>query len=271
MFPGQGSQTPADRDIVARQAPDLLALCVDLLGCDPFARADESTRFAQPAVFCASVALWRAAEVDPDEVVAFAGHSLGEIAALVAAGALAESDALRLVVLRGSLMAAAAGRGGMLALRAGAVLAQEVAQVSGAVLANDNAPGQVVLAGDRQALVRAAVAAEARGVRARLLPVTGAFHSPAMAPAAAPFARALRDVEVHEPSAPVLCCATAEPFTDPRAQLAAALTAPVRWREVVLALRDAGARRFCDVGPGRVLDGLVRRTLGHEEAHVRVA
>ncbi|HEY3187380.1 MAG TPA: acyltransferase domain-containing protein, partial [Solirubrobacteraceae bacterium] len=104
LFPGQGSQEPAMRDLVAAEAPDLLERCLDLVGEDPFARVADSTRFAQPAIFCASVAGWRRAAPHVGLPVAFAGHSLGEFAALVAADAIDAADALELVVLRGHLM-----------------------------------------------------------------------------------------------------------------------------------------------------------------------
>src|SRR3954451_4368755 len=113
LFPGQGSQTPEMRDLVAERAPDLLERCVALVGEDPFPRASDSTRFAQPAIFCASLAGWDALDLD---AVAGAGHSLGELAALAAAGVLERDDALRLVVLRGKLMAEADTFGSMVAL-----------------------------------------------------------------------------------------------------------------------------------------------------------
>src|SRR5687767_9754881 len=110
LFPGQGSHVPGMRDLVAARAPELLDRCLHLVGADPFDCAAESTRFAQPAIFCASVAGWRALDPDvQDDVVAVAGHSLGEFAALVAAEAVDADAALELVVLRGQLMAEAGG------------------------------------------------------------------------------------------------------------------------------------------------------------------
>src|SRR5919109_3190498 len=113
LFPGQGSQTPEMRDLVAERAGELLERCIALVGEDPFPRAGDSTRFAQPAIFCASLAGWDALGL---EAGAAAGHSLGELGALVAAGVLERDDALRLVVLRGKLMAEADDVGSMLAL-----------------------------------------------------------------------------------------------------------------------------------------------------------
>lgn len=261
LLPGQGSRTPDDLAVVERHAPDLLDKVRGLLGRDPFASIGERTAWDQPAIFCTSIALWRANAPAPDEVTAFAGHSLGELTALAIAGAIDVEDALKLVVLRGSLMDGAR-RGGMLALRAAIEDAEAIALAGGSVVANDNCPGQVVLAGDEAALDATVEEAAARGVRTLRLPVAGAFHSTLMAEAVTPFRRALEQVEVREPAAPVLCCATAEPFDDVREQLADALVSRVRWREVVEALHAGGAERFVDVGPGQVLGGLVKKTLG---------
>jgi [acyl-carrier-protein] S-malonyltransferase len=259
LFPGQGSQTPDMRDLVAERAGDLLERVTALVGEDPFPRAGESTRFQQPAIFCASLAGWDALGLEP---AAAAGHSLGELAALAAAGVLARDDALNLVVLRGKLMAEADDSGSMLAL-VGADLqdAEAVAAEAGVTVANDNAPGQVVLSGNRDALEKAEEAARERGKRALALDVAGAFHSPSMEPAVEPFRKALDETEIHEGAFTVVSCASTEPFEDVRAELAAALTRPVRWRETVLALHEAGGRRFVEVGPGKVLARLGKRIL----------
>jgi [acyl-carrier-protein] S-malonyltransferase len=259
LFPGQGSQTPEMRDLVAHRAPDLLERCIALVGEDPFPRAGESTRFAQPAIFCASLAGWDALDLD---AAAAAGHSLGELAALAAAGVLSREDALRLVVLRGALMAEADDVGSMLALvGATAEDAEAVAAAAGVTVANDNAPGQVVLSGPRDALERAEEAARERGRRTLPLDVAGAFHSPSMEPAVQPFRAALDETELHEAAFTVFSCSSTKPFEDVRAELAAALTRPVRWRETVLGLHEAGARRFVEVGPGKVLARLGKRIL----------
>jgi [acyl-carrier-protein] S-malonyltransferase len=265
LFPGQGSQTPEMRDTVAEVRPDLLSLACEVVGEDPFARVEDGTKFAQPAIFCASLAGWEALGRPAGEFMA--GHSLGELAALVAAGALRERDGLELVALRGRLMqesGEAAGDGSMLALmgRGAAEHAAELAGAHGLAVANDNSPQQIVLSGDRSGFAGATAAAEALGLRAMELPVTGAFHSPMMAGAVPPFEAALEQVEVMSPDGvTVLSAVTAAPFEDVRAQLAQALTMPVRWRETLLALRELGAERFVEVGPGRVLSGLVKRTL----------
>lgn len=258
LFPGQGSHTPGDRDDVARHAPDVLELLLDTIGEDPFPLVAESTAYAQPAIFAASLARLRASGLRIEDAVYVAGHSLGELTALTAAGALTPRDGLRLVVERGRLMAAAAA-GGMVAVKSGVDEARQLAEGHGLVVANDNAPGQVVLSGTADQADQAVAAAKGTGLRATRLGVTGGFHSPLMAEARVAFAQALAAVPFEEPAVPVMCCATVEPFSDPRTQLAEALTAPVRWREVVLALQDRGVTTFSDVGPGTVLDGLVRR------------
>lgn len=268
LFPGQGSQTSDMRDRVQEDRPDLLALARDQVGADPFELADEGTRWAQPAIFCASLAGWK--RLDDGEAAVMAGHSLGEISALVAAGALSERDGLLLVAERGRLMqeaAAAAGGGGMLAAlgdERGAV--DEVARRLGLTVANDNAPSQVVLSGESGALDAAASELKEHGVRTRRLAVRGAFHSPAMEPAVAPFREVLEEIEVKEPRVPVLSGVTAEPFDDIRLRLSQAIAHPVRWLDVMRAMAARGARRFVEVGPGKVLTGLVRRTLEGVEA-----
>jgi [acyl-carrier-protein] S-malonyltransferase len=264
LFPGQGSQTPEMRDLVAEVAPGLLALAVDVVGEDPFPRAQEGTNFAQPAIFCASLAGWAVLGRPPGDFMA--GHSLGELAALVAADSLGEREGLELVALRGRLMHEAgerAGDGGMIALmgQGATERAQEIADAHGLSVANDNSPQQVVLSGPRSALPGAAEYAETHGLRASVLPVTGAFHSPMMASAVPEFADALERAEIARPRVPVLSAVTAEPFDDVRARLVDALTMPVRWRETMLALQRLGAERFVEVGPGRVLRGLAKRTL----------
>jgi malonyl CoA-acyl carrier protein transacylase len=263
LFPGQGSLTPTSRDLVADRRPDLLERCAELLGDDPFERAGESTAYAQPATFCASLAGWES--VDPRELLAVTGHSLGELTALVAAGMLDEDDGLRLVALRGRLMAetaAARPDGGMLAvLGATPTDVSSIAERHGVALANDNAPGQVVVSGPRESLRAAAADAREAGIRAMALDVAGAFHSPDMVAAEAPFLAALREVQVHEPRIAAFSSSGEGLFVDVPVQLSRALSRPVRWRQTLEALRRFGATRFIDVGPGAVLARLVPRTL----------
>jgi [acyl-carrier-protein] S-malonyltransferase len=263
LFPGQGSQTSDLREQVARVAPRLLAECDARVGEDAFARVGESTRFAQPAIFCASIAGWkqRPQSLQP---VAVAGHSLGELSALVAAAALAPSAGLQLAVRRGELMASASsGREeSMLAvLGADDEQADSLARENELVLANDNAPGQVVLAGATERLRAAASTARALGLRAILLDVAGAFHSPSMAAAVEPFRAELERVDFAQPAMSVISGASGRPFADVRSELADAIVKPVRWRETMLALAELGADTFVDFGPGAVLARLVRRNL----------
>jgi malonyl CoA-acyl carrier protein transacylase len=128
-------------------------------------------------------------------------------------------------------------------------------------VANDNAPGQVVLSGSLDALDKTEEVATERGTRVIRLDVAGAFHSPAMAPAVEPFRAALAEAEIGEPAFPVFSCASAAPFTDVRRELADALTSPVRWRETVIAMHEAGAPSFVEVGPGKVLARMGKRIL----------
>jgi [acyl-carrier-protein] S-malonyltransferase len=252
------------RALVAAVRPDLLDAAIELIGEDPFPRVDESTRFAQPAILCASFAGWTRLR-DHVHPVALAGHALGEFSALAAAGALSDHDALRLVVIRGDHMAAsgeASGGGTMLALL-GASPAQSEALAArhGVSVANDNAPGQVVLSGSPEALDAARKDATTAGLRALPLGVAGAFHSPQMQGAVDPFRLALTEIVFDTPQIPVISCATAKPFADPAAELAEALISPVRWRDTMTTLDGLGVQAYVDVGPGRVLSKLVPRCI----------
>ena len=275
LFPGQGSLTP-DAGEHARDAwPELVEHACELVGDDPFERAAESTAFAQPAIFVASLAAWREHRAGLPDVVAMAGHSLGELSALAAADAVDVQEGLRLVVLRGRLMAAAASDadsdGGMMALLGGEPdAAAALAGEFGLTVANDNAPGQVVLSGERAALQELNSQARSRGFKSLVLDVAGAFHSPAIAAAEEPFRAALREVAWRRPRVAVISGLTGEPFADVADELARALVNPVRWRDVMAALVDLGARDFVDVGPGRVLARLVPRNLPEMEGHALV-
>jgi malonyl CoA-acyl carrier protein transacylase len=149
----------------------------------------------------------------------------------------------------------------MLAFRAPGADAQPLARRNGLVVANDNAPDQVVLSGPRDGIATAERAARELGIRAKRLAVAGAFHSPAMEPAVEPFRAVLERIEFARPQVPVFSCVTAEPFGDPRRRLAEALVSPVRWLEVMRKLKAVGVVRIVETGPGRVLAGLVRRSL----------
>jgi len=267
LFPGQGSHAEGMEEPY-RDHP-ALERGLELLGYDPFERLSEGTRYQQPALFLCSVAAWeqwREEEADEaDEARAAAGHSLGEYAALVAAGALRFDDAVRLVDERAAAMADAGElhAGGMVALLGGDPRGvRALATRLGLVVANDNAPGQLVLSGPIEAVAEAEeVARDEAGARARRLDVTGAFHSPLMEPAAERLRTALEATPVQELQIPVYSNGTAAPFVDVRSELSQNLLRGVRWRETLLAMRTAGIERFVELGPGTVLTGLVKRTL----------
>jgi [acyl-carrier-protein] S-malonyltransferase len=266
LFPGQGSH--ADGMEEPYRGHPLLERGLEVLGYDPFDNLSEGTRYQQPALFLCSVAAWdewREAGDEEAAARAAAGHSLGEYAALVAAGALQFEDAVRLVDERAAAMAEAGDRnaGGMIAMLGGdARNVRALASRLGLVVANDNAPGQLVLSGPVDALDEAdEVARDETGARARRLDVTGAFHSPLMEPAADRLRAALDATPVAAPTFPVYSNGSAAPFVDVRRELAENLLRPVRWRETLLALRTARVERFVELGPGEVLTGLVKRTL----------
>jgi [acyl-carrier-protein] S-malonyltransferase len=227
------------------------------------------TRNTQPALLTTSVAALEALRARGELAVAFvAGHSVGEYAALVAAGVLAFADALRLVARRGELMAAASGDAGMVAVigleRQVVQRAIEVvASPADLVIANDNAPGQVVLSGTAQALVAAEDALRAAGARRLIrLKVSGAFHSPQMAEVSDRLAKAFEDVSWADASIPVVSNVTAEPERDAgrlRSLLAEQVRSPVEWVASVRHLVGRGVDTFVECGPGAALTGMVRR------------
>ncbi len=233
------------------------------------------TENAQPALMAVSLAVTRtlAAEAGLDissRAALVAGHSLGEYSALAAAGALAVADAARLLRTRGRAMqdAVPLGSGAMAALL-GASMEQacEIAAAAAGTevcdIANDNAPGQIVLSGDAAAIDRAVEIAAERGVRRTIrLPVSAPFHCRLLAPAAETMRGALAETALDAPRPPLVANVSAAPVSDPdeiRCLLVRQVTAIVRWRESVLAMRDAGVTRIVELGAGRVLAGLVRR------------
>ncbi len=269
LFPGQGSQTRDMRDVVLEVSPELLERAVEAVGEDPFERVADGTRFAQPALYCASMALWMRAGSPEPQVVA--GHSLGEVGALVAGGGISIEDGLWLAARRGRVMedvAASQPSGGMLALLGDEDATRRIAAAHDLTVANDNAPGQLVVSGRADELDRAVEDAKGERLKAMPLAVRGAFHTEAMAPALPEFREALEAIAVRQPKVPVYSSVTARPFEDVRGELAAALVRPVRWRETLHTLRDRGVERFVEVGPGKVLKGLVRRTLPDAEASI---
>ena len=267
----------ADFDEAAADLYQWASACLgwDLAETLRVASPDElrQTYIAQPAIFCVSVAALRALEAAGVPRPAYvAGHSLGEFSALVAAGALSFEAGLLLVARRAEAMqrAADARPGSMssvLGLSAeGVEMAVEAtAQNQVLAVANDNAPGNVVVSGEWTALERLPAAAKELGAK-RVVPlnVGGAFHSPLMAPAVEVFEPHLAAAPLRDPAIPVVANATAEPVTDAeelRRLLARQLTGRVRWTESVRRMAALGVDTFIEVGPGTVLSGLIKRTV----------
>ncbi|MDE7387562.1 MAG: ACP S-malonyltransferase [Muribaculaceae bacterium] len=277
VFPGQGAQFVGmgkdlyDNNETARamfeKANEILGFRItDLM----FEGTDEDlrqTKVTQPAIFLHSVILAKTLgdEFKPDMV---AGHSLGEFSALTAAGALSFEDGLKLVAARAMAMQKAcelkpSTMAAVLALPDEKV--EEIcAGIDGVVVcANYNCPGQIVISGEIEAIDKACEQLLAAGAkRALKLKVGGAFHSPCMEPARAELAKAIEATEVHAPVCPVYQNVDAKPHTDPaeiKANLVAQLTAPVRWTQTVKNMIADGATEFVELGPGKVLQGLVMK------------
>lgn len=277
VFPGQGAQyVGMGKDLYEsnKEAHDLFERANEILGFRitdlMFAGTDEDlrqTKVTQPAIFLHSVILAKSLGADfrPDMV---AGHSLGEFSALVAAGALSFDDGLRLVAARANAMQKAcelteSTMAAIIALPDEKV--EEVCEgIDGVVVcANYNCPGQIVISGETPAIDAACEQLKAAGAkRALKLKVGGAFHSPCMEPARAELAKAIEAVEVHAPVCPVFQNVDALPHTDPieiKANLVAQLTSPVRWTQTVRNMVADGATEFVELGPGKVLQGLVSK------------
>lgn len=279
IFPGQGSQFPGmakelyDTDSRAREmfdrANEILGFNITDIMFNGTAEELKQTKVTQPAIFLHSVILAKCSpDFNPDMV---AGHSLGEFAALTAAGALDFEDGLRLVSIRARAMQKAcdANPGTMAAvLGLQTERIEEIcAETDGVVVpANYNCEGQVVISGSCDAVAAASEKMKAAGAkRALQLPVGGAFHSPLMQPAADELAEGIASVEFRQPVCPVYQNVTALPTTDPeeiRRNLLAQLTAPVRWTQTVLNMAADGADTFIETGPGKVLQGLVSKIIG---------
>lgn len=277
VFPGQGAQFPGMGKDLYEQNPEARAMfdkADEVLGFSitdlMFNGTDEDlrqTKVTQPAIFLHSVALAKSLgeEFKPDMT---AGHSLGEFSALVASGALSFEDGLRLVAARAMAMQKAcelkpSTMAAVLALPDEKV--EEIcAGVDGVVVcANYNCPGQIVISGEEDAIDQAcAKALEAGAKRALKLKVGGAFHSPCMEPARAELAAAIENTQFSVPVCPVYQNVDARPHTDPaeiKANLVAQLTAPVRWTQSVQNMIADGATEFVELGPGKVLQGLVSK------------
>ncbi len=281
VFPGQGSQSLGMLSDLAAAHPQVRASFDEAsagCGVDLWALSQQGpeeklnqTEYTQPALLAANVAVWRAwVGAGGAQPARFAGHSLGEYAALVAAGALALGDAAKLVRERGRLMQAAvpAGTGAMAAVLGAedAVVAEVCAQVSGdevAVPANFNSPGQVVIGGHAAAVDRALAELSARGVRKAVkLAVSVPSHTPLMREAAERLGESMVAMAWQLPDRPVVQNADATVYADVdaiRAALVRQLYLPVRWTGCVQALAAAGATELVECGPGKVLAGLAKR------------
>ncbi|MBY0559221.1 ACP S-malonyltransferase [Hyphomicrobium sp.] len=286
VFPGQGSQDVGMGKALADAFPSARAVFEevdDALGEKLSAIIWEGpketltlTENAQPALMAVSVAVMRVLENErgfslADNVKFVAGHSLGEYSALAAAGAFSLADAARLLRLRGQAMqkAVPVGVGAMAALLGVGIevaekVAAEAAQGNVCQVANDNEPTQVVLSGHKTAIDRVAEIGKAFGVRRAVpLPVSAPFHCKLMQPAADAMAEALASVTVRAPAVPVVANVLAQPISDPddiKKRLVEQVTGTVRWRECVAAMAAAGVTDFYEIGAGKVLAGLVKRT-----------
>ena len=281
VFPGQGSQFPGmAKDLYENlpQAKEMLERANEILGFritdimfEGTADDLKATKVTQPAIFLHSVVLAACYEdFNPDMV---AGHSLGEFSALAAAGAIPFEDALKLVAIRANAMqkCCEAVPGTMAAIIG--LPDETVEQICDAtegivIAANYNSNGQVVISGEKEAVEAAcAKAKEAGAKRALPLPVSGAFHSPLMEPARQELAEAIENTTFSAPKCPVYQNVSAQAETDPetiKANLLKQLTSPVRWTQSVKAMVADGAGSFLEIGPGAVLQGLIRRTAGAE-------
>jgi [acyl-carrier-protein] S-malonyltransferase len=287
IFPGQGSQAVgmgkalaeafAPAREVFQEVDDALSQRLSRLMWEGPESELVLTENAQPAIMAASLAVIRVLEREGGLDLArharlVAGHSLGEYTALCAAGAFTLADAARLLKVRGQAMqqAVPVGEGGMSALLGAEIdqaneLAKECAAATGGicVVANDNAPGQVVISGTKAAIDKAPEIAKAKGIkRAMALNVSAPFHSPMMQPAADRMAEELGRVTIRPPAVPVVANVTAEEVSEPetiRRLLVEQVTARVRWRESVLAFRGLGIETTVEAGGNKVLTGMVKR------------
>lgn len=281
LFPGQGSQfIGMGKELIenSKQAKKRFKEADDILGYSlsdiMFEGPDTKllqTEYTQPAIYLHSVALYETLDAEPDMT---AGHSLGEFSAIVAAGAMTFQNGLKMVSLRGQLMQKA-GEENPGAMAAIIGMDDELVEIicdeattqtfKTVVPANYNCPGQLVISGDPKAVEEAVELAKGRGCRlAKMLPVSGAFHSSLMQPAHDGLKEELGKIDLKKPDCPVYSNYTAEPTSDPdeiRENLLKQLLNPVRWTQTLQNMNENGADTFIEVGPGKVLQGLVKRTL----------
>ena len=278
IFPGQGAQFPGMAQELYPAHKELMEQANTLLGfriTDIMFGENEddlkATRVTQPAIFIHSTILAMAQEQKPDMV---AGHSLGEFSALVAAGALSFEDGLKLVSLRAQAMQKCCEKtpGAMAAIikLPDNVIEEICAGIPGVVPANYNSPGQVVISGEEAGIEEACIKfKEAGAKRALKLAVSGAFHSPLMEPAREELAKAIEATPIRAPFCPIYQNVSALPTTDPmviKDNLLKQLTSPVRWTQSVQNMIADGATKFVELGPGTVLQGLVKRIATPEDA-----
>ncbi len=277
LFPGQGSQFPGmGKDLFDRFeiAKEMFQASDEILGFDlstillEGSKEDlQQTRVTQPAIYLHSVITAKVMGVDfqPDAV---AGHSLGEFSALTAAGAIDFESGLKLVSKRAEAMQKACNLSeGTMAAVLGLEdnIVEEICQQTAGVVvaANYNCPGQLVISGSLDAITSACEDLKAAGARrALVLPVGGAFHSPLMEPARTELANAIDSTNFSAPLCPIYQNTTASAVSDPeeiQKNLIAQLTAPVRWTQSVNAMIEAGITNYIEVGPGKVLQGLIRK------------
>ncbi len=285
IFPGQGAQfSGMGKDLyegfpmaqeLFEQANDILGFSITDIMFEGTAEDLRQTRVTQPAIFLHSVILSKVlgSSFAPDMV---AGHSLGEFSALVANGTLSFADGLKLVAKRADAMQKACeAKPGTMAAVLGledAIVESVCAQIPGVVVpANYNCPGQLVISGELEAIDRACEKLKEAGARrALVLPVGGAFHSPLMQPAREELAAAIEQTRFSNPICPVYQNVTTTAITDTdtiRKNLIAQLTAPVKWTQSVRQMIADGATEFIEVGPGKVLQGLVRKVDAEVQAH----
>lgn len=275
VFPGQGAQysgmgkdlyeNSAEAKALFDKANEILGFSITDVMFSGTAEELKQTKVTQPAVFLHSVILAKVLGVKPDAV---AGHSLGEFSALVAAGVLSFEDGLRLVANRAMAMQKCCENtpGGMAAILGleDSAVEQVCDGVDGVVVAaNYNCPGQLVISGENGAVDAACEALKAAGARRALrLPVGGAFHSPLMEAAREELERAIEAVEFHNPVCPVYQNVDAKPQTSAeviKENLIKQLTSPVRWTQIVRNILADGVASFTELGPGNVLQGLVKK------------
>ena len=277
VFPGQGAQyvgmgkplfekSPEAKKLFT-QANEILGFAITDVMFEGPEEAQRQTKVTQPAVFLHSVILARLfPNFKPDMV---AGHSLGEFSALVASGALSFEDGLRLVSARAMAMQAACELEPSTMAAIIGLPDEKVEEICNGISeivvpANFNCPGQLVISGSMKGVELACEALKAAGAKRALpLKVGGAFHSPLMEPARQKLAEAIEKTQFNKPLCPIYQNVDAKPHTDPveiKANLVKQLTSPVRWTQIVRAMVADGAKAFVELGPGNVLQGLIKKT-----------